>query len=954
MAKDVITRFKLETTAFDSKIKQAAKGLSDYSKTATQAGSEFNKFTQKNVEAARALGTMATNSNNAKQKTQELVGAFNEAAKAYNQLTKEQQQSDWAKALAGSLTQLQQRIREAKQEMQGMGDTMKNVGGDSLFSGGKFDGMLQVFGGNVMTKIAGFAANAVAEMGSLVAQSVEVAKSAEGIRLAYDRLNQPNLMSQLKEQTHGVVSELELMKAAVKFNDFKLPVEELGTMLAFAQQKAKDTGQSVDYMVDSIVTGLGRKSLMILDNLGLSAAEIKEKMAETGDMTKAVGAIIREQMEKAGDYTETAADRAARATADVQDKLLELGTKLQPFAEEGASMWNSIKLGGLSLITSVLDPLIAKYTKLGLLMQQYGNIGGKGKVQNMLGMLGNGGAKAQSTYQQQQTQFWNYINPREEYLKNLDRWRRGERSDSLKQAVNQGRDRFGIDDRAIRAQVDAAKKMLREYQEGAKNILQPVDADINTDKSIKGIDDLKKKLKELESQRRKAVLAGDNDQVENLTKQINATKQNIGYLDPKALKTGSSGTNPVKQAEDKVVQAQHEYAQSIEKAKMSLDNGTSTEADYKKKLLSAEERLWDALGDAYEIHKDPKYKQAQDECAAKIKQLGGEVTASVEAQKAAEQAAKDLAASQKKLADEEKHQAELIASWQMPSDRGIGNFISTQKTDLSIQTYGSDTYNKLAANIADATAYKNLMETAIQNGLNDVVVDSSSLWQQIISGDDIPDSTWKGLVDKINEKLKEQGIQITLDANTGGVKEGKRPTGVQQIEKFNQDYSKIVGGVSSIVSGVQSMGVDIPKEIQSVFGVLQGISAIMTGVTAILTAIEISTSITAGATAVKAVPIIGTFLAGGGIIKAAGGTLVGNSYSGDNLRGIDQNGQLYGLNAGEVVLNKAQTQSLASQLSGSGLQNMHLTGSLQGEDILVSINRVGRRKGLGEVCFFKE
>ena len=88
MAKDVITRFKLETTAFDSKIKQAAKGLSDYSKTATNAGKDFDKFTKSNVEAARALGTMATSSNNAKGKVQELVGAFNDAAKAYNQLPK--------------------------------------------------------------------------------------------------------------------------------------------------------------------------------------------------------------------------------------------------------------------------------------------------------------------------------------------------------------------------------------------------------------------------------------------------------------------------------------------------------------------------------------------------------------------------------------------------------------------------------------------------------------------------------------------------------------------------------------------------------------------------------------------------------------------------------------------------------------------------------------------------
>ena len=589
---DVITRFKLETTQYDSKLRDAAKGLQEYTKQAELGGRSFTNFSKKSVEAAKALGTVASGANNLKDKVKDLVGAYNEAAKAYNKLTQEQQQSDFGKALAQSLTQLQGRIKDAKKELYGLGDAAKQVKSESggLFGGGKLDGMLQVFGGNMMTKFAGFAASAVSEMGDLVKQSIEVAKSAEGIRLAYERLGKRDLMAQLKEQTHGVVSELELMKAAVKFNDFKLPVEELGTMLAFAQQKAKDTGQSVDYMVDSIVTGLGRKSLMILDNLGLSAAEIKEKMAETGDMTKAVGAIIREQMAKAGDYVETAADRAAKATADVQDKLLELGTKLQPLEEEGARMWNSIKLGGLSLITSVLDPLIAKYTHLGQLIQQYGNIGGNGKVQNMLGMLGNGGARAEGTFQRQQAQFWNYINPREEYLKNLDRWRKGERSDVLQQAINQGRDRFGVDDRAIRAQVDAAKKMLHEYQEGAKKILNPIKAEIDTSGAVRDVDTLKKKLKELEEQRKDAIKAGDTELAKNLTKQINQTKADIRGLDPKALKTTTSKNEKtiIQEKEEQIKKLSLEYAKLGD---IETEASRKRQEDIKKEITLLQQQL---------------------------------------------------------------------------------------------------------------------------------------------------------------------------------------------------------------------------------------------------------------------------------------------------------------------------------------------------------------------------
>lgn len=353
---EVITRFKLETTQYDSKLRDEAKRLSDITKTAALAGNEFGKFTQKNIEAARAFGEIGTSATNAKDKVKELVGAYNDVAKAYNNLTKEQQEADYGKAISDSMQTLKGRISEAKQELYELGEAAEQVKSKSsgLFGEGGFTGMLAVTGGNLLS-------SGIQKLGSemvdTIQKSVELARQGEGVRLAFERLNRPDLLDNLKEATHGTVSELELMKAAVKFDDFKLPVEQLGTLLAFAQKKAKDTGQSVDYMVDSIVTGLGRKSLMILDNLGLSAAEIKEKMAETGDMTKAVAEIIKKQMGEAGEYVETAADRAARAAADATNEMERLGREAQPFAEAWAGVWNEIKIGGMDLLTTVFGPL---------------------------------------------------------------------------------------------------------------------------------------------------------------------------------------------------------------------------------------------------------------------------------------------------------------------------------------------------------------------------------------------------------------------------------------------------------------------------------------------------------------------------------------------------------------------------------------------------------------------
>jgi len=126
---DVITRFKLETSQYDSKLRDASKGLADYARMASTAGKEFDKFTKNNVSVAQALGNMQTSATNAKEKVKELVGAFNTAASAYNALTKEQQQSDWGKALAESLQTLKGRITEAKQELYSVGDAGKGTSG---------------------------------------------------------------------------------------------------------------------------------------------------------------------------------------------------------------------------------------------------------------------------------------------------------------------------------------------------------------------------------------------------------------------------------------------------------------------------------------------------------------------------------------------------------------------------------------------------------------------------------------------------------------------------------------------------------------------------------------------------------------------------------------------------------------------------------------------------------
>ena len=126
---DVITRFKLETSQYDSKLRDATKGLAQLAKDTQKAGGDMNKMSKEQVEAARSLGKLAGGATNAKEKVRELVNAYNKLAKEYNDLSEKNKQSDFAKAMSDSLNELKGRIRDAKQELYGLNEETGSVGG---------------------------------------------------------------------------------------------------------------------------------------------------------------------------------------------------------------------------------------------------------------------------------------------------------------------------------------------------------------------------------------------------------------------------------------------------------------------------------------------------------------------------------------------------------------------------------------------------------------------------------------------------------------------------------------------------------------------------------------------------------------------------------------------------------------------------------------------------------
>lgn len=214
---------------------------------------------------------------------------------------------------------------------------------------------MSFFRGELFMRFAEYIGQATAKVKDFVVEGINMAEASDGITHAFQNLNQPGLLDQLRKATKGTVNDIELMKAAVKAKDFRIPLEDLGKYLSFAQLKAQQTGQSLDYMVDSIVTGLGRQSPQILDNFGLSATEIKEETKKTGDFMKGVAKIVETNLAQAGETYISAADRAAQRTVELENAQRSLGEVLLPIKEEFSDVYGQIQVGAIKAIKYLVE-----------------------------------------------------------------------------------------------------------------------------------------------------------------------------------------------------------------------------------------------------------------------------------------------------------------------------------------------------------------------------------------------------------------------------------------------------------------------------------------------------------------------------------------------------------------------------------------------------------------------
>ena len=274
------------------------------------------------------------------------------------------------------------------------------------------------------------------------------------------------------------------------------------------------------------------------------------------------------------------------------------------------------------------------------------------------------------------------------------------------------------------------------------------------------------------------------------------------------------------------------------------------------------------------------------------------------------------------------------------SGSGTGNdksFESQLKiTDLVSATLGTtESMNELNAQLAMykkalANATTQFDADAAQKGIDETKkkIDAQpmalSLGWDTQSVVDLKDHL-TGIMDKMRSEMKPLEI---------GVKTTSTTTELTKDAKQNQQaWSAAASAVSSLSSALQSLENPSAK-IAGIVG--QAIANIALTFSSSLKGTVtpwdwIAAAIAGTATMMSTIMSIKSATKGG---FAEGGIVPGNSYSGDRL-----NTAMYGINSGELILNKAQQNNVAAALDGGGpFSNLQLTSRVSGRDLVLTIN----------------
>jgi hypothetical protein len=234
-------------------------------------------------------------------------------------------------------------------------------------------GMAGLAGAFTAGAVISFAQNiggAVVQMAQLAGQSQLVAGSMQGLAASFGQ-SADGMLDALKRASNGTIAEYDLMLGANKAMMLGVAqnADQLEGIMRVALSRGAAMGLSTTQAFDNLVTGLGRGSALILDNLGITMDSLRvaeeSYAASVGKTTEAltdqekkqamVNAVLKEAESVDLSNVDGMAQSFAQAQAAWTDLKAGLGDLFGPAIAEAAK----VLAAGVRALDEAADSLVA-------------------------------------------------------------------------------------------------------------------------------------------------------------------------------------------------------------------------------------------------------------------------------------------------------------------------------------------------------------------------------------------------------------------------------------------------------------------------------------------------------------------------------------------------------------------------------------------------------------------